>query len=155
MSPVALFTRAWIEIAMKFLLKQTILVALFTRAWIEIYCWLTSKVTIGCRPLYEGVDWNGLSVLSHTTASSRPLYEGVDWNRYTRKSVAKLFCRPLYEGVDWNRYELQLIFYYPVALFTRAWIEITVSYKVKNETESPSLRGRGLKYYNLWLLKLL
>ena len=33
---VALFTRAWIEIAIDGIMQMTIRVALFTRAWIEI-----------------------------------------------------------------------------------------------------------------------
>ena len=33
---VALFTRAWIEITIKYMLAYRIYVALFTRAWIEI-----------------------------------------------------------------------------------------------------------------------
>ena len=33
---VALFTRAWIEIAPALLASEQLLVALFTRAWIEI-----------------------------------------------------------------------------------------------------------------------
>ena len=32
------------------------------------------------RPLYEGVDWNGLAALITGLSAGRPLYEGVDWN---------------------------------------------------------------------------
>ena len=38
MKTVALFTRAWIEIAIAAPVIISILVALFTRAWIEIVC---------------------------------------------------------------------------------------------------------------------
>ena len=53
---VALFTRAWIEIAslIKSLSGDT--VALFTRAWIEIINLVHSEINKFCRPLHEGVD---------------------------------------------------------------------------------------------------
>ena len=54
--PVALFTRAWIEIALTISRPSSRKVALFTRAWIEIEkgdkC-ATNKLG---RPLHEGVD---------------------------------------------------------------------------------------------------
>ena len=39
----------------------------------------------------------------------------------------------------------------PVALFTRAWIEIDKNYTIDIGTKSPSLRGRGLKLRGLTL----
>ena len=53
---VALFTRAWIEIAslIKSLSGDT--VALFTRAWIEIKLTDVQKELGMSRPLHEGVD---------------------------------------------------------------------------------------------------
>ena len=53
---VALFTRAWIEIA--WITPTTVYynVALFTRAWIEIKLNEVIDSTNGCRPLHEGVD---------------------------------------------------------------------------------------------------
>ena len=56
LKPVALFTRAWIEMpTMRFLLREH-RVALFTRAWIEIYSGLCCYVLAERRPLHEGVD---------------------------------------------------------------------------------------------------
>ena len=54
--PVALFTRAWIEI--NYALKSTLrcVVALFTRAWIEINLNTVKRCYQHGRPLYEGVD---------------------------------------------------------------------------------------------------
>ena len=54
--PVALFTRAWIEIARVLLQGQVSLVALFTRAWIEITLAEDLQGGVKCRPLHEGVD---------------------------------------------------------------------------------------------------
>ena len=53
---VALFTRAWIEIAGVLLLGTFALVALFTRAWIEIDYNAVNKKEFSRRPLHEGVD---------------------------------------------------------------------------------------------------
>ena len=57
MAQVALFTRAWIEIAVNWAIWNVALVALFTRAWIEMFTLTISERTCGCsRPLHEGVD---------------------------------------------------------------------------------------------------
>ena len=53
---VALFTRAWIEMALKPLVIMFAPVALFTRAWIEIASSVSGKPHSKCRPLHEGVD---------------------------------------------------------------------------------------------------
>ena len=53
---VALFTRAWIEIASGVLVSGKLTVALFTRAWIEIFkAAIVFDNSMG-RPLHEGVD---------------------------------------------------------------------------------------------------
>ena len=100
------------------------------------------------RPLYEGVDWNTLMGTCFTQITCRPLYEGVDWN--SRITTVTIFdaCRPLYEGVDWNINFFRSTYANVespslrgrglksctaltvnhneyVALFTRAWIEIS------------------------------
>ena len=54
--PVALFTRAWIEILIELFLTEFIRVALFTRAWIEIMLKLLRYPMLTRRPLHEGVD---------------------------------------------------------------------------------------------------
>ena len=104
-----------------------------------------------CRPLYEGVDWNFFLFCPVSCAVGRPLYEGVDWNNGGGILSVYIICRPLYEGVDWNRLTpwRDIIAYY-VALFTRAWIEISSPGETSERgTQSPSLRGRGLKFVNL------
>ena len=53
---VALFTRAWIEIPIPSLYRRLNAVALFTRAWIEIKHLAICKHRLPCRPLHEGVD---------------------------------------------------------------------------------------------------
>ena len=53
---VALFTRAWIEMAMEIAERFEGGVALFTRAWIEIILYNTKYLKIIRRPLHEGVD---------------------------------------------------------------------------------------------------
>ena len=53
---VALFTRAWIEIAASFATSSGTFVALFTRAWIEIIIDYNTLSPICRRPLHEGVD---------------------------------------------------------------------------------------------------
>ena len=99
------------------------------------------------RPLYEGVDWN--TKLSHSfhKGTSRPLYEGVDWNLSTVPTSTLRASRPLYEGVDWNIEKIVTTMFTAVALFTRAWIEMQIVIIDYNAIiESPSLRGRGLKF---------
>ena len=54
--PVALFTRAWIEIRVAHIRYIPLCVALFTRAWIEIFLHLELTKGVPCRPLHEGVD---------------------------------------------------------------------------------------------------
>ena len=53
---VALFTRAWIEMAHLLIIKYLRRVALFTRAWIEIAMEHNLISGLISRPLYEGVD---------------------------------------------------------------------------------------------------
>ena len=53
---VALFTRAWIEIIGTTNKAQFLTVALFTRAWIEMGVGIIVKQSSACRPLHEGVD---------------------------------------------------------------------------------------------------
>ena len=56
MIKVALFTRAWIEIAVGIILENVLGVALFTRAWIEIaFKKAFFHIVLG-RPFHEGVD---------------------------------------------------------------------------------------------------
>ena len=54
--PVALFTRAWIEISGVACTAGAFPVALFTRAWIEIKRGKPFRIGISGRPLHEGVD---------------------------------------------------------------------------------------------------
>ena len=53
---VALFTRAWIEIFLYLLWLHLLHVALFTRAWIEMAFRLITCSAVSGRPLHEGVD---------------------------------------------------------------------------------------------------
>ena len=53
---VALFTRAWIEMHSTRRNSQSSVVALFTRAWIEIRMEKYINVYIYRRPFHEGVD---------------------------------------------------------------------------------------------------
>ena len=56
MKPVALFTRAWIEIQALATALGPQEVALFTRAWIEIMEYRLAFKDYVRRPLHEGVD---------------------------------------------------------------------------------------------------
>ena len=56
MTPVALFTRAWIEMFDILYGIKDLDVALFTRAWIEIVSALYFYRLLRRRPLHEGVD---------------------------------------------------------------------------------------------------
>ena len=103
-------------------------VALFTRAWIEIECYPFVVFYGFCRPLYEGVDWNRLLSALAITFRRRPLYEGVDWNTKSIDTNVISIRSPSLRGrglkysqsIVWQRRNI-------VALFTRAWIEITAS----------------------------
>ena len=100
--PVALFTRAWIEIEPIHMMSWYTFVALFTRAWIEIASdpWrkYNPQVALFTRAWIE----IPLSVLMYSQYSvalfTRAWIEmGVKY-----KLVSKKLSRPLYEGVDWN-----------------------------------------------------
>ena len=54
-STVALFTRAWIEIALINRIAEVKVVALFTRAWIDILDIERLNELFKGRPLHEGV----------------------------------------------------------------------------------------------------
>ena len=56
MLSVALFARAWIEMAYQTRTLQSVSVALFARAWIEICKVSVFYLHRTCRPLCEGVD---------------------------------------------------------------------------------------------------
>ena len=86
--------------------KAGFCVSLFTREWIEIIALTFSTQYSNGLPLYEGVDWN-LALLACPALLARGL--------------------PLYEGVDWNSTESVNRIGRNVSLFTREWIEITVS----------------------------
>ena len=93
---------------------------------------LTTPALYG-RPLCEGVDWNVLRVLIVALIISRPLCEGVDWNYSVFHFYVMTLCRPLCEGVDWNA---------------------ILIYRLKSVKTSPSLRGRGLKYCSLSVVRV-
>ena len=110
---------------------------------------------MACRPLHEGVDWNGLDIfeggLSAWSPSSwgrglkchvlrytescrqvalfmRAWIEIIDLNTYSIHENS----RPLHEGVDWNFTIGQEYHNDVVALFTRAWIEMNYLICVKH-----------------------
>ena len=126
---VALFARAWIEIRMRKSHSSVSSVALFARAWIEMPFIISPFALMPCRPLCEGVDWNGYLVTCKMQNGSRPLCEGVDWNPPFSISFhclyVALFARAWIEmyGVQRGRRFLH------VALFARAWIEMVYNLK--------------------------
>ena len=114
-------------------------VALFTRAWIEIAVSYSDYSAESGRPLYEGVDWNTVLVCCMLNVCCRPLYEGVDWNDNVNPTAFIASGRPLYEGVDWNKLSRKVIKWPCVALFTRAWIEMTRKFPVPQAGSSRPL----------------
>ena len=132
-----------------FLFQQfhSLCVSLFTREWIEI---AMKNIQIGNKqslPLYEGVDWNFIKLDKRIKFNSLPLYEGVDWNckrpMYGMPFVlVSLFTREwieIFKVVKRHRPRpspslrgsgLKYIVLIPpfalsvVSLFTREWIEI-------------------------------
>ena len=122
---VALFTRAWIEIAQGKQERKNFPVALFTRAWIEISAEKNKLDKTVCRPLHEGVDWNDINDIQYknTVESPSSRGRGLKW-RIVGESLAMntvaLFTRAWIEIIKFgNKYRRN-----SVALFTRAWIEI-------------------------------
>ena len=75
---VALFTRAWIEIALALNEPYAHRVALFTRAWIEMLS--TSPVSAILRVALFTRAWIEMLISSKPSSarSGRPLHEGVD-----------------------------------------------------------------------------
>ena len=121
---VALFARAWIEIFYFHYNLWLLKVALFARAWIEIRSVAAKAQELMRRPLCEGVDWNRKHNFICKAKPCRPLCEGVDWNKSLAGTDFEIIGRPLCEGVDWNSIVSRGLFYFWVALFARAWIEI-------------------------------
>ena len=121
---VALFTRAWIEIKLFGLSFADACVALFTRAWIE---------------MYHIVDENTIREVALFT---RAWIEILNRDIVIKHFAVALFTRAWIEMT----LTLALRMKQKVALFTRAWIEIIWKEKKDNPNESPSSRGRGLKY---------
>ena len=116
-------------------------VALFTRAWIEISP-VSVSITISVgRPLHEGVDWNRQSAKHWPWQERRPLHEGVDWNAHIKWYSAcwrvALFTRAWIEISHRRRLILQS----SVALFTRAWIEIRLPKNDKKGRSRPLHEG--------------
>ena len=75
---VALFTRAWIEIAVVLIMYDVKSVALFTRAWIEISA--TRQREKGKDVALFTRAWIEIfaSIAEYNAAVRRPLHEGVD-----------------------------------------------------------------------------
>ena len=118
---VALFTRAWIEIASLLSACQALPVALFTRAWIEIAHTL----------LYHKSEWVALFTRAWIEMGS------------SRIICSREYCRPLCEGVDWNVNSEDSGTAQIVALFTRAWIEIFCH--VRCDCHRNFIQKQGLK----------
>ncbi len=123
---VALFTRAWIEIKGLSRREDHYLVALFTRAWIEISC------VSGFRRFRF---WS-------------PSLRGRGLKYRPQRKMSRGMSSPSLRGRGLKlTFPASLLPRFRVALFTRAWIEITFSLEYNFFRRSPSLRGRGLKYY--------
>ena len=96
---VALFTRAWIEIHPKEVVKHCNDVALFTRAWIEMQNKKASRrfglVALFTRAWIEISQYPILDIRKIVALFTRAWIEIVlSYYRLIR------FCRPLHEGVD-------------------------------------------------------
>ena len=132
---VALFTRAWIEIFFRFSFNSSCSVALFTRAWIEIksrwWYWRWCSVALFTRA------WIEIRLLSVLLVS-------IVWSPSSRGRGLKLRLIVPVRHRDASpssrgRGLKLLIFRYiakctNVALFTRAWIEIS---KKPSEKKNP------------------
>ena len=99
-------------------------VALFTRAWIEMPHVISCIISVKCRPLHEGVDWNvsatPLAVLNPVALFTRAWIEICKTTCYKNYLMSPSSRgrglkytglvqyrqwkrgRPLHEGVDWN-----------------------------------------------------
>ena len=77
---VALYARAWVEIAFICEADQDSEVALYARAWVEIERSMRSTLRVRCRPLREGVGRNRHPHHPLQYISRRPLREGVGRN---------------------------------------------------------------------------
>ena len=124
---VALFTRAWIEIEMRYYILSEIGRSPFSRG--RGLKWLFfSAAKIGATSPFS----RGRGLKLHRTALTfpafrRPFHEGVDWNIGSFGYICRLIQRrPFHEGVDWNTV-----------------IHVTVIQRIR----SPFSRGRGLKYH--------
>ena len=122
---VALFTRAWIEITLPNATRIKRCVALFTRAWIEIVFGIKALpiifVALFTRAWIEISDYIGIDTLT----ARRPLYEGVDWNLYQQNTLVCCSVSPSLRGRG---------------------LKFPSDIKYVLVSKSPSLRGRGLKF---------
>ena len=132
-------------------------VALYTSAWIEITTRFATHTKKTCRTLHECVDWNKQFCLRIIMRWCRTLHECVDWNRHRYLWFGHTLCRTLHECVDWNNSmcehhlapfvshstRVRGLKYrqlddrgqrFKVALYTSAWIEIGFSWLLPHPT---------------------
>ena len=123
---VALFTRAWIEIASPLANLGKSLVALFTRAWIEMFVrW--SICACSSSPSLRGRGLKSYSLTENQTLPESPSLRGRGlkyrcYSNNNRPIKVALFTRAWIEIVS----IFDIIIGQLVALFTRAWIEISI-----------------------------
>ena len=98
---VALFTRAWIEIRFWLLSRISCQVALFTRAWIEIYFLGRILKVVSTSPSSRGRGLKSILATEKGKSFKSPSSRGRGLKSQVQiLSNIKLSGRPLHEGVD-------------------------------------------------------
>ena len=142
---VALYARAWVEIPTGGGATPTYGVALYARAWVEIALIMHKWSEKASRPLREGVGRNQKRMTLTCAHGRRPLREGVGRNWLWRQSwrlwqPVALYARAWVEITVLTTQFASLA----VALYARAWVEMSSCVWCKKYTrQSPSTRGRG------------
>ena len=125
---VALYTSAWIEMALSVCTTTRTKVALYTSAWIEIY--------------------NG--DCQRSQERGRTLHECVDWNSTMSPLCMMRYCRTLHECVDWNCLDFDRVLNRFESHSTRVrGLKLAKRLSADLMLLSHSTRVRGLKLQNL------
>ena len=122
-------------------------VSLFTREWIEITVVKMGNLDGHTSPSLRGSGLKLCLAARQRLAGRLPLYEGVDWNQSWKHASHYCKVSPSLRGSGLKLYFSRCRWRKRwVSLFTREWIEISVSTdSVRQRSTSPSLRGSGLK----------
>ena len=102
------------------------------------------------QPPCEAVSWNINSQCSTILIHGQPPCEAVSWNINSQCSTILIHGQPPCEAVSWNIIFVGIPCKYLVSLLVRLWVEIFCFLSTKKGTQSASLWGCELKFWNFF-----